>query len=82
MKTIHLEHNVLAEIRAIEQPVALNMLYATHCYAETGAERVKPLSDEFAGFLRLRVGDHCVFFKESEDSITVHRIADRKDAYR
>ena len=50
--------------------------------AETGEGRVKPLRGEFEGFLRLRAGSHRVFFKETADTITVHRIRDRKDAYR
>jgi mRNA-degrading endonuclease RelE of RelBE toxin-antitoxin system len=43
---------------------------------------VKPLSGEFDGLSRLRVGNHRVLFEESEDAITVHRIADQREAYR
>ena len=82
MKKIHFEPSVPAEIRAIPQPIAMTILEAIHRYAETGAGRVKPLSGEFEGFLRLRVGNHRVFFKESEDSIVIHRVRDRRDAYR
>ena len=60
----------------------LNMLEAIHRYAETGADRVKPLNNEFEGLLRLRVGNHRVLFDETEDTITVHRVRDRKEAYR
>lgn len=70
MKKIHFEPEVPAQVRAI------------HRYADTGAGRVKPLSGEFEGFLRLRVGNHRVFFKETADGITIHRVLDRKDAYR
>jgi mRNA-degrading endonuclease RelE of RelBE toxin-antitoxin system len=41
-----------------------------------------PFSGELEGFLRLRVGDHRVFFQETADSLTIHRVRDRKDAYR
>ncbi len=51
-------------------------------YAATGAGRVKPLSGEFEGLLRLRVGNHRVIFDETDDTITIHRIRDRRDAYR
>jgi len=34
------------------------------------------------GLLRLRVGDHRVLFDETADTITVHRVRDRRDAYR
>lgn len=51
-------------------------------YAETGKGRVKPLAGEFDGLLRLRAGNHRVLFDEPEDTITVHRVSDRKEAYR
>jgi mRNA-degrading endonuclease RelE of RelBE toxin-antitoxin system len=57
-------------------------LAAIHRYAATGAGRVKPLSGELEGLLRLRIGDHRVFFDETEDAITVHRVHDRREAYR
>jgi mRNA-degrading endonuclease RelE of RelBE toxin-antitoxin system len=82
LKKIRFRPNVQTEIRAIEQKTALNILEAIHRYAETGAGRVKPLSGEFDGLLRLRVGNHRVFFEESEDSITIHRVRDRRDVYR
>lgn len=82
MKRIRFEPNVPAQVREISQHVAMTILEAIHRYAETGAGRVKPLGGEFDGFLRLRVGNHRVFFKETADTITVHRIRDRRDAYR
>ena len=82
MKKIRFEPNVAEEVRSIEQRVALNILTAIHRYAATGAGRVKPLSGEFEGLLRLRVGNHRVIFEETEDTVTVHRVRDRRDAYR
>ena len=55
---------------------------ALHRYAETGNGRVKPLSGELEGLLRLRAGNHRVLFDETEDTVTVHRVSDRKQAYR
>ena len=82
MKKIRFHPNVPEEVRAIEQHAALNVLTAIHRYAATGAGRVKPLSGEFEGLLQLRVGNHRVFFDETEDTITVHRVRDRREAYR
>lgn len=82
MKKIRFHSNVAAEVRAIEQKTALRILQALHRYAETGEGRVKPLRGEFEGLLRLRVGNHRVLFDETEDTITVHRVRDRKEAYR
>lgn len=82
MKKIRFAPSVPAEVRAIEQRAAMAILRALHRYAETGKGRVKPLSSEFAGLLRLRAGNHRVLFDETKDTITVHRVADRRDAYR
>jgi mRNA interferase RelE/StbE len=82
VKRIRFEPNVPAEVRSIEKQTALQILTALHRYADTGVGRVKPLSGDFKGLLRLRVGNYRVLFDETEDTITVHRILDRKDAYR
>jgi mRNA interferase RelE/StbE len=82
VKKIQFEPNVPAEIRAIPQHIAMTILEAIHRYAETGAGRVKPLSGEFEGLLRLRAGNHRIFFQETADTITIHRVRDRRDAYR
>ncbi|MEO8049390.1 MAG: plasmid stabilization protein [Acidobacteriota bacterium] len=82
MKKIRFQPNVPDEVRAIEQQTALQILKALHRYAETGEGRVKPLSGEFEGLLRLRAGNHRVLFDETENTITVHRVRDRKHAYR
>jgi len=82
VKKTQFEPNVPAEIRAIPQHIAMTILEAIHRYAETGAGRVKPLSGEFEGLLRLRAGNHRIFFQETADTITIHRVRDRRDAYR
>ncbi len=71
MKKIRFEPNVPAEIRVTPQPIAMTILGAIQRYAETGAGRVKP-----------RVGSHRVFFKETADTITIHRIRDRRNVCR
>jgi mRNA-degrading endonuclease RelE of RelBE toxin-antitoxin system len=82
LKKIRFQPNVAAEVRQIEQKTALNILETIHRYAQTGVGGVKRLSGEFEGLLRLRAGNHRVFFEETEDTITVHRIRNRRDAYR
>jgi mRNA interferase RelE/StbE len=82
VKRIRFEPNVPAEIRAIPQPIAMQILTALHRYAGTGEGKIKPLSGEFEGLLRLRVGNYRVLFDETDDAITVHRVRDRRNAYR
>jgi mRNA-degrading endonuclease RelE of RelBE toxin-antitoxin system len=74
---IRFEPKVPEEIRTIEQKTALNILEAIHRYAETGVGKVKSLSGDFEGLLRLRVGNHRVLFDETADTITVHRVRER-----
>jgi mRNA-degrading endonuclease RelE of RelBE toxin-antitoxin system len=81
VKRIRLQPNTPGEVRA-DQPAAFRILRAIHRYAETGEGQVKCLSGEFEGLLRLRVGNHRVLFDETEDTVTIHRIRDRRDAYR
>ena len=78
MKKIRFQPNVPVEVRSIEQQTALGILRALHRYADTGEGKVKPLKGEFEGLLRLRVGNHRILFDETADTITVHRIRDRK----
>jgi mRNA interferase RelE/StbE len=82
VKKIRLQPNVADEVRAIDQATAFGVLQAIHRYAETGEGQVKRLSGEFEGLLRLRVGRYRVLFDETSECISIHRIRDRKDAYR
>jgi mRNA-degrading endonuclease RelE of RelBE toxin-antitoxin system len=82
VKKIRFEPNVPAEIRAIDRQTAMQILTALHRYAENGEGQVKQLSGEFEGLLRLHAGNHRVLFDETAETITVHRIRGRKDAYR
>jgi hypothetical protein len=81
VKKIRFQPGVPAEVRAIAQTEAIGILMAVHRYAETGYGKVKPLSGEFEGLLRLRVGSHRVLFEETADEITIHRIRPRSSAY-
>lgn len=82
MKRIHLEAEVRAQIRAIPQHIAMNILLAIHRFAELGSGNVKELKGK-AGEKRLRVGDHRVrFTEEHPDTLLIHTVKNRKDAYR
>jgi mRNA-degrading endonuclease RelE of RelBE toxin-antitoxin system len=82
VKEIRLWPNVSAEIRAIDQPTALKILRTIDAYARSGEGPVKALNGKFEGLLRLRVGNYRVLFDETPEVVTVHRIRDRRDAYR
>lgn len=82
MKRIVFSDEAKADLRAIPQHIAMNILTAIHRLAETGAGRVKELKDK-EGEKRLRVGDHRVRFTEEQpDTLRIHAVKNRKDAYR
>jgi mRNA interferase RelE/StbE len=82
VKEIRLQPNIAAEIRAIDQSNALQILRAIDAYARCGEGPTKALSGKFAGLLRLRVGNYRVLFDETAEAVTIHRIGDRRDVYR
>ena len=82
MKRIVISEDAKADIRAIPQHIAMNILTAIHRLAESGAGRVKTLQDQ-DGEKRLRVGDYRVrFTEEHPDTLRIHAVKHRKDAYR
>ena len=81
MKPIVFYDEAKADIRAIPQQAAMNILEAIHRFAESGAGRVKMLKDQ-GGDKRLRVGDFRVRFTEESDELHIHAVKNRKDAYR
>ena len=91
MKRIVFSDQAKADIRAIPQAIAMNILTAIHRLAETGAGRVKTLKGQ-EGEKRLRVGDYRVRFtdesgedkqgSESEGALHIHTVRNRKEAYR
>jgi mRNA-degrading endonuclease RelE of RelBE toxin-antitoxin system len=82
LKRIVISEDAKADIRAIPQHIAMNILTAIHRLAESGAGRVKTLQDQ-DGEKRLRVGDYRVrFTEEHPDTLRIHAVKHRKDAYR
>ena len=71
-----------ADIRSIEQPIALQILKTLGRYVLTGEGRTKQLTDVKPPLIRLRAQDHRVFFREKGDFLKIERVLDRKQAYR
>jgi mRNA-degrading endonuclease RelE of RelBE toxin-antitoxin system len=82
LKRIIFSEEAKADIRAIPQHIAMNILTAIHRLAEHGAGRIKELKGK-EGEKRLRVGDHRVrFTEEHPETLRIHTVKNRKDAYR
>jgi mRNA-degrading endonuclease RelE of RelBE toxin-antitoxin system len=82
LKRISFSEEAKADIRAIPQHIAMNVLSAIHRLAEDGSGDIKMLRDSH-GEKRLRVGDYRVrFTEEAENTLRIHSVRNRKDAYR
>ena len=82
MKRIVFSDQARSDIRAIPQHIAMNILTAIRRLAESGAGSVKTLQGQ-DGEKRLRVGDYRVrFTEEHPDTLRIHTVRNRREAYR
>ena len=72
----------LADVRAIEQPIALQILKTLGRYVITGEGATKQLKGITPPLIRLRAQNHRVFFRDNGDYFRIERVLDRKEAYR
>lgn len=70
------------DVRAIERPIAWQILKTLARYAKTGEGDTKQLQGIDPPLLRLRAQDHRIFFRDKGDYLQISRVLDRKDAYR
>lgn len=83
MKRIRFSDQAKADIRAIPQPIAMNILAAIHRLAETGAGNIKKLQGIDPPEFRLRVGDYRVLFgEEPAGMLQIRTVKHRRQAYR
>jgi mRNA interferase RelE/StbE len=71
-----------AQLRAIDQPTALRILYALSRLIATNEGDVKRLQDIEPPEFRLRVGDYRVRFHDFGDAIEITGVKHRREAYR
>ncbi len=71
-----------ADIRAIEQPIDLQILKTIGRYVLTGEGATKQLKGITPPLIRLRAQNHRVFFRDHGDHLKIERVLDRKEAYR
>ena len=71
-----------ADIRGIDQPIALQILKTLARYAQTGEGNIKQLQGIEPPLIRLRAQDHRVFFRDKGGYLEISRVLDRKEAYR
>jgi mRNA interferase RelE/StbE len=82
VKKIAWSERARADVRRLDRETAMRILTALHQFAETGEGDIKKLKGE-SDELRLRVGDYRVrFTEEPDDTIRIHAVRHRSEAYR
>ena len=81
-KTIIWSERAKAQLRAIDQPIALRILHALARYISTGEGDIKRLQNTDPPELRLRSGDYRLRLYDNTDRVAVLSIKHRREAYR
>jgi hypothetical protein len=71
-----------ADIRGVEQPIAMQTLKTLGRYILSGEGATKQLKDITPPLIRLRAQNHRIFFRDQGDTLKIERVLDRKEAYR
>ncbi|HEX3744064.1 MAG TPA: type II toxin-antitoxin system RelE/ParE family toxin [Bryobacteraceae bacterium] len=71
-----------ADLRGIEQPIAIQILKTLGRYVLTGEGATKQLKGVSPPLIRLRAQNHRIFFRDHGDYCKIERVLDRKEAYR
>lgn len=82
MKRIVWTDPAKADVRRLDKPTAMRVLYALHRFAESGEGDVKRLQGIEPPEFRLRAGDYRLFFVNIADALEVRRVLHRREAYR
>jgi len=71
-----------ADIRRLDKATALRIFDTLLRFARTGEGDIKQLKGELAGKLRLRCGDYRLILSQAGETLRIHTVRYRKDAYR
>jgi mRNA-degrading endonuclease RelE of RelBE toxin-antitoxin system len=82
-KRVRFTDQAKADIRAISQPDAIQILRTLARFLESEEGNVRRLQGVEPPLYRLRTQDHRVFFRDlGDDQIEVTRVRNRREAYR
>jgi mRNA interferase RelE/StbE len=71
-----------ADVRALDQPMAMRLFEGILRFARTGSGDVNALHGDMAGTFRLRLGDYRVLFTLQDDVMHIFGVRHRSEAYR
>ena len=81
MKKIVFTTQAQADVRRLDQPMAMRIFEALKRFAQTGVGDAKALQGKSTEY-RLRIGDYRIRYMEEADKLVIKRVLHRSDAYR
>ena len=80
--TFRFTREARSQLRAIDRGSALRILEAIDRFGSAGSGDVEPLTGEWQGCYRLRIGDYRAIFGYAWGGIEVLAVGHRSDVYR
>lgn len=74
--------SVERDLKKLDRPTAARLLAKLERDLGADPDRGLPLTGEFHGLFKYRIGDHRVIYAKTTDGLLVIRIGHRKDVYR
>ena len=71
-----------ADVRQLDKPAAQHVFDTLLRFVRTGQGDIKQLKGILAGKLRLRSGDYRLIISRSGDTLRIHSVRHRREAYR
>jgi mRNA interferase RelE/StbE len=82
LRKIEYKASVFRELRRLDRPVANRIIEKIEQELTSHDVRPIPLTGPFEGLYKLRVGDYRVIYALSSASVSILRIAHRREVYR
>ena len=80
---ISYKRSVVKDLKRIDKAEVVNILDSLEEKLKQGPQTAgKPLTGEFKGLYRLRIGNYRVIYSIMDEDVLILRIAHRKDSYR
>lgn len=74
--------SVATDLRKLDKPSARRVLEKLEQVLGNNLHAGIPLTGEFRGLFKLRIGDYRIIYAKTENGVLILRIGHRKDVYR
>ena len=74
--------SVAGDLKRLDKPTARRVVEKLERVLSANPHAGIPLTGEFLGLCKYRIGEYCVLYAKTPDGVLVLRVRHRKDAYR